>query len=211
MGITHNCKIRVKSTGEVKYCITNTERRQLTNEEEKRLPLISRYKTTYYKDDTMTEAYEREEIEIVPIEPYEEFGIECGDGWLGIIQPILEYIDRHNEGVTDQKDKITITQIKEKFAELRIYCDKYTDELRAMIDEATLKSHNVCEMCGTEDDVGITVNGYYQTVCRECVGKKASLRGRDVLWKRYSDGKLYSITPLNNEEVVDFKEWKEKH
>ena len=47
-----------------------------------------------------------------PKEPYELFGIECGEGWKKLYQPIIDYIDEYNkdkEGV----DKIEIYQIKE--------------------------------------------------------------------------------------------------
>ena len=28
---------------------------------------------------------------------YELFGIECGEGWKGLYQPIIDYIDKYNE------------------------------------------------------------------------------------------------------------------
>lgn len=49
---------------------------------------------------------------VEPKWPYELFGIECGEGWKGLYQPIIDYIDKYNE---DHEEKIEIHQIKEKF------------------------------------------------------------------------------------------------
>ena len=47
--------------------------------------------------------------------PFNMFGIECGKGWIPLIKPIIEYIDKFNEGKSEE-DCIHITQIKEKWA-----------------------------------------------------------------------------------------------
>ena len=28
--------------------------------------------------------------------PYELFGVECGDGWKGLLKPIFDYIEKYN-------------------------------------------------------------------------------------------------------------------
>ena len=43
---------------------------------------------------------------------YELFGVECGEGWKGLYQPIIDYISKYNE---EHDDKFEIHQIKEKF------------------------------------------------------------------------------------------------
>lgn len=45
--------------------------------------------------------------------PYELFGVECGDGWKGLLKPIFDYIEKYNSEHT--KNPIVIEQVKEKF------------------------------------------------------------------------------------------------
>ena len=73
---------------------------------EKLLKLVEEYKAKREK-----ERLEHPE-NFKPQYPYELFGIECGEGWKPLYQPILDYIDRYNE---DHEEKIEIHQIKEKF------------------------------------------------------------------------------------------------
>lgn len=46
-----------------------------------------------------------------------------------------------------------IVQIKEKFGELRIYCDNSTEESRLIINEAIKACAGVCAECGSTEDV----------------------------------------------------------
>ena len=70
---------------------------------------------------------EQEKKDFEPKWPYELFGIECGEGWKHLYQPIIDYIEKYNNSHTD---KIEIHQIKEKFGTLSFYTSKKTDELR---------------------------------------------------------------------------------
>ena len=84
---------------------------------------------------------------VEPKEPYELFGIECGEGWSKLYQPIIDYIEEYNKD-KEGEDKIEIWQIKEKFGFLTIYVSRNTDELRKMIKDAEAKSYHTCEICG---------------------------------------------------------------
>lgn len=99
-----------------------------------------------------------------PKYPYELFGIECGNGWKSLYEPILEYIKEYNE---THKENIEIHQIKEKFGGLRIYPSFYTDELMKMIDEAEEKSYGMCENCG-KPCKQINVGHWIYTLCQDC-------------------------------------------
>jgi ribosomal protein L37AE/L43A len=102
-----------------------------------------------------------------PKEPYELFGIECGEGWKKLYQPIIDYIDEYNkdkEGV----DKIEIYQIKEKFGTLSFYVSKKTDKLRKMIEDAEAESYHVCEICGRHINKQIVEHHWIYPMCREC-------------------------------------------
>ena len=63
---------------------------------------------------------------------------ECGDGWLPLIQELIEKL------IAAGWNK-EICQIKEKFAGLRFYTNGQTDECWDLIREYEEKSYNVCE------------------------------------------------------------------
>ena len=100
-------------------------------------------------------------------EPYELFGIECGEGWKGIYQPIIDYIEDYNKD-KEGEDKIEIYQIKEKLGTLSFYVSKKTDELRKMIEDAEAESYHVCEICGRHINKQIVEHHWVYGMCREC-------------------------------------------
>ena len=100
-------------------------------------------------------------------EPYELFGIECGEGWKKLYQPIIDYIDDYNKD-KEGDDKIEIYQIKEKFGTLSFYVSKKTDELRKMIEDAEAESYHVCEICGRHINKQIVEHHWIYPMCREC-------------------------------------------
>ena len=91
-------------------------------------------------------------------------GFECLDGWLPLIQSVLE-VSRNRaqgEGLTDFK----FLQIKEKFGGLRMYHTGGSDYIAGAVDAAEYQSYRVCEVCGAP---GVTRNnrGWIQTLCDE--------------------------------------------
>lgn len=64
------------------------------------------------------------------------------------------------------KDQI-ITTIKDKFAMLRIY-GNYNKDIGKIIEAAELKCINICEECGSNDDVGITGKFWVVNTCTKC-------------------------------------------
>jgi len=100
-------------------------------------------------------------------EPYELFGIECGEGWKKLYQPIIDYIEEYNKG-KEEDDKIEIYQIKEKFGTLSCYVSEKTDELRKMIEDAEAQSYHTCEICGKHINKQIVEHHWIYPMCREC-------------------------------------------
>ena len=98
-----------------------------------------------------------------------DVAIECGQGWNSLIVPLIDYVEDHNSKVTNEEDKITITQIKEKFGGLEFYTHNTTKELEKMIREARNKSYKKCEICGSEENVGQTTDGWITTCCEKCI------------------------------------------
>jgi hypothetical protein len=62
------------------------------------------------------------------LHPYELFGLETGLGWYGLILPLIKEIYEYNKQNPDKE--ITITQIKEKFGELRFYTNGEPEYIR---------------------------------------------------------------------------------
>lgn len=128
--------------------------------------------------------------------PFELFGVECGEGWKELYQPIFDWINNYNKKHEDEPP-IVVTQVKEKFGGLRFYTNKYTDELEELISNAEFESYNVCEECGSRKNVGVTVDGWYETVCLDCLQKrlkKANNWKSQRKWRRSDNGKVYIVT-----------------
>lgn len=86
---------------------------------------------------------------------YELFGIECGDGWKHLIQPLIEQC---------KKEGATIVQIKEKFGGLRFYVSNASLGLCQKINDAEHRSYNICEVCG-EPGKKYSPRGWIKTLC----------------------------------------------
>lgn len=143
-----------------------------------------------------------------PKTPFELFGVECNKGWYPLILPILEYIQKYNN--SHENSKIYVDQVKEKWARLEIYVsfdnvpDNVVTETYDMIRKAQEESLNVCEECGTKENVGMNMRGWYYVVCEDCLKKQiqkdVDYYGKDYTyktiryWKR-NDGKTFKITP----------------
>jgi hypothetical protein len=55
------------------------------------------------------------------------FYAECNGGWKGILNDLFEKIDRHVQG--EDREYFQITQVKEKYSTLRVYCHGLDDEI----------------------------------------------------------------------------------
>ena len=122
--------------------------------------------------------------------PYKyEFAI--GDGWFKIVYELVQGIR-----VNDLKKGgwvTKVTQCKEKFGGLRFYVTGTSDKNWALIRNAEQKSYGVCEITGSEVEVGIWNNGWIRTICmKEALSMFAKLSDAgelkegqtfDNLWK----------------------------
>jgi len=93
------------------------------------------------------------------------FGFEVGRGWLPLVYETLDKIQAIVDG--DKLD-LEITQVKEKYGELRIYTTGYTEKIDDIIQEAADKSVTVCDQCGKEGKL-VQVRGWWMTRCEECL------------------------------------------
>ena len=93
------------------------------------------------------------------------FGFECGRGWLPLV---FETLDKIQAIVDRDKLDLEITQVKEKYGELRIYTSSYTEEIDEIIQEATDKSVTICEQYGKDGQL-VRFGSWYMTRCEECL------------------------------------------
>jgi len=112
--------------------------------------------------------------------PYALFGIECGDGWLWLLDKLASYInDILGEKICyieerDVEKKFYVLQVKEKFGELRFYwqlegnCPKTFEQISNAVSFAEYLSNFICEECGSINAETRDINGYLMTLCDNC-------------------------------------------
>jgi hypothetical protein len=121
--------------------------------------------------------------------PY-EYRFNVGDGWYGLLYQLILNV-KYNDNI--KGTWITkVTQCKEKFGGLRFYVTGTSDKNWDLIRAAEKKSYQICEITGSEIEVGIWNDGWVRTICRkEALSKFAKLsddnqlNGKtfDDLWK----------------------------
>jgi len=106
--------------------------------------------------------------------PLGQRGIECGDGWFDIIRAAcreLEYKKNLIELESEQREKVYVSQIKEKFGTLTIYAESGLDWVSEISSLAAKCSQEICEACGgpgAKVNVGSAQFPYVKTMCQEC-------------------------------------------
>lgn len=90
-----------------------------------------------------------------------------GPGWLYLIKEL-------DEKLSSIDPEYNIEQIKEKFGGLRFYFSSNLERQHDMYllgDEYELLSYNICEFCGSKNDV-TTEGNWLKTLCHSCRMKK---------------------------------------
>ena len=195
-------KIRLKENGKTDYCYDNAVRDGFFVRFGHTIP---KYTHKYYKDKEMTQELNKDDFDIIPWEPFELFGVECGKGWHELLKPIFNYIEEYNKDKADE-DRMEICQIKEKWGELCVYLNFYNDEVKALIDAAEKEASVTCELCGSKEDVGMTVEGWLTTECHNCVKNWCKEHERPQRWRRNDDNKIYWVNPDGEDELLKKEE-----
>lgn len=133
---------------------------------------------------------------------YERFGVECGDGWKNILQPIFDYIEKYNN-IHDEK--IEVLQVKEKFGGLRFYTNFHTEELKELIKHAEDESYVTCELCGSKENIGHTL-GWITTCCIECAKNMSIKHNRIVRWKPIKENNEHKWLEINKDNIKPIKD-----
>lgn len=119
----------------------------------------------YYEDVTSLD-----DAVLVLIDTFASIGYDfeycIGVGWYKLVREIILAIDKYNFEHPGT-DPLKITDVKEKFGELRISTNYYVPEVDEVIDVIKDKSRTVCENCGKEAE-SYEINGWLHTLCKNC-------------------------------------------
>lgn len=110
------------------------------------------------------------------------WGIECGDGWYWLLDMLCQAVQDHVESRQDgSKDshQVEAVQVKEKFGGLRFYVNSADAEVYGMISLAEQMSYNICEKCGSTENIQRTKGGWITYLCPKCL--KESGRNAEVV------------------------------
>jgi hypothetical protein len=100
------------------------------------------------------------------------FGIECGDGWYQLIYDLSEEITKYyKENKNKFSEEIEYEQIKEKYGLLRVYTNYVDDYIDNLINIAEQKSKNICQNCGSIEDIKKINSSWVTYYCKECRDK----------------------------------------
>ena len=93
------------------------------------------------------------------------FGIDCDDGWYGIIDALCAAIKA-------RKLDVVAEQCKEKFGGLRFYLRGGDEFVDGLVEMAEAISFRVCETCGNPGKP--RRGGWIKTLCDRCSEKRGT-------------------------------------
>lgn len=98
------------------------------------------------------------------------FGLECDKGWYSIIEEYFDKIqDLLDSGIeNDSFVEFEVLQVKEKYAQLRVYYYGGTPAIWKLVEELEESCDNLCETCGKSPAKVYESRGWYKTLCEEC-------------------------------------------
>ena len=100
---------------------------------------------------------------------YDDWKYATGEGWASLINEAIDLVNKFNNEHPNLEYPVHIVDIKEKWGILQIDLDFYYDNLDEQIIDICLRSRNVCEYCGTTENVKTSsIHGYMQTLCPKC-------------------------------------------
>ncbi len=108
-------------------------------------------------------------------------GIECGPGWLPLLDRALTEIgDEATDMQGEKHNGFAILQIKEKFGTLVIHLVGGSARIERIVGEAETLSQKVCEECGAFGCMHAFDKTWYWTLCGACAQERARKSGMTV-------------------------------
>lgn len=153
-----NKRIKKKKRQQLINGYTTKAQRQKNKALCKRFPFLIPRNVWTDKISWLNKPYDNTLAEWFPKGWWKSFGLQLCEE---LREELLKYNYLH---------KYRITDIKEKFGEIRIYDDGSPKgcEVTHIIDDYSALSENICMFCGAPDTSMIEWGGWLTTICREC-------------------------------------------
>lgn len=109
------------------------------------------------------------------------YEIEISDGWNKLIWKLCEIIEKEvNKPINGRiKDFFHVTQIKEKFGQLRFYTTGGNQIIFEAIVNAEKISTEICEQCGKKGRIDSRF-GWLLTLCKGCYDKRTQEKEQKI-------------------------------
>lgn len=99
---------------------------------------------------------------------HEDAFVECPNGWYSLIDAVSATLNAN----TEIDAELTIVQIKQKYGELRIGTEpaahQCSDVANGILALAREMSKNICETCGSTQEVEVYGGQYVESLCPYC-------------------------------------------
>ena len=130
-------------------------------------------------------------------------------GWNRLIDELACQIEQRyaEHGQPLNAETFRIRQVKEKFGELRLYCDSSVP-IQDLIQQATLKSNSICQECGAAGQLMQNDRLWLRTLCEQHAGddykprpslKKITVDG--VTFTFFDEGQLDALMPTGGTRI----------
>lgn len=86
------------------------------------------------------------------------------DGWVSLMLEL-------HAALVKVSPNFEYAQIKQKWAELRVYVSGASPEARDLIAAAERRSRTICEVCGAPGTACVSKGGWYRALCPEHAAK----------------------------------------
>lgn len=104
----------------------------------------------------------------------EGLSIACRDGWYDLLYELSEKLEKIIKENWDSENHPVAFQVKEKFGGLRFYLDfphrpnPASTKIHDIVLEYERQSYQVCEFCGSTNDVSRSASGWIKSKCKKC-------------------------------------------
>lgn len=104
---------------------------------------------------------------------------ECGDGWYQLIYDCLQEVEEFCNKNKIDTSILHVSQVKEKYASLRIYFENYINEIDDIVNKYEELSVSICEICGEPGTIKIN-RGWWRCLCEKHIAEIQEIRDKHV-------------------------------
>lgn len=115
------------------------------------------------------------------------WGFSHGDGWFWLLDQLCNSIQSHIDNNSFRNiPQVVASQVKEKYGYLNFYFSGGDDYIDGMVSLAEKMSMNICEECGSLENIGHT-SGWIKCICKDCYeiykNDKINMGSKPDTWK----------------------------